>query len=138
MGSIRSGLYQRIIVILIALTVTTSIPTVITFAQNPIRIAQIVINYETEENIIISEDQFDFHLKPGECDGGTITLSNTARVGADTILAATVDPQTADFDFDIQKDHSLEAHSSIEVDFMGCLNPHAVIRPYRVDIDVLR
>lgn len=138
MGSLGSGIHQRLIITILTVLIAVSFPAIIAFAQNPIRIAEIILNYETEENITISQDQFDFHLRPGECDGDTVIISNTASVSANAILAATVDPQTADFDFQIQKDHSLEEHSAIEVDFIGCLNPHAVIRPYKVHINVLR
>ena len=116
----------------------SAFPAMVAISQNPVNVATIVIDVQTEENIFVSPLSFSFELKPGECMESEVDISNTADVGASITLNPIVTPDNSDFDFDIDEAHSLGENSIVSVPFVGCLNPSAVVRPYEVRIGVLR
>ncbi len=142
MGNLSDRLPKRLNtrVTVISLTLIAALsPVWIAVAQNPVEVARFVLNIQVEEPITIDKTSFDFNLKPGECDNDKLVISNTANVNHNPILDVKITPgQFEDFDFQMVTAWTVEAHSSIEVPFTGCLSPHSVVRDYRVDVEVLR
>lgn len=142
-NNLSQGLSQRLrshrVAVMGMVLAAALLPLTVVVAVNPTKIGRIIVDVFTEENIHISQTSFAFNLKPGECEEDSVEISNTANVSADVLLDINIIPGGFDdFDFQMAPNHDLDANSSVDVNLTGCLHPSAVIRDYRVDIDVLR
>ena len=142
MGNLSDRLPKRLNrrVTVISLTLIAALsPVWIAVAQNPVEVARFVLNIQVEEPITIDKESFSFSLKPGECDDDELVISNSANVTHNPQLDVVITPsQFDDFDFQMVTKWDVEAHGTVTVPFTGCLDPHAVVRDYRVDVGVLR
>ncbi len=138
-NGIPKGLNRRIVLILATMAVSMT-PIWIAVAQSPIVIDLFTIDAEVSEAIAIDKKAFTFRLKPGECEEDEVTISNSANVSLDPTLDPVITPNIDDGGFDLQMvtKHSVKGHDFKVVPFTVCLDPHAVIRDYHVDVSVLR
>ncbi len=143
MGSFNSGLPQRLnrrVVLIVALMAISMTPIWIAVAQSPIIVDLFTIDATVTEAITIDKKAFTFSLKPGECEADEVTISNSADVSHEPILAPVITPNTGSDEFDLQMvvKHTVKAKDFKVVSFTVCLDPHAIIRDYHVDVRVLR
>lgn len=143
MGRFDSGIPERLNrrILLIVMTMGFAMtPIWIAVAQSPIVIDLFTIDAEVSEAIAIDKKAFTFSLKPGECEADDVTITNSADVSHEPILSPVITPNTGANEFDLQMvvKHKVKAKDFKVVPFTVCLDPHAVIRDYHVDVSVLR
>jgi uncharacterized membrane protein len=136
---IPERLNRRIGIILLTMAVSMT-PIWIAIAQSPVIVDIFTIDVEVTEALSLNKTAFMFNMKPGECESDEVTISNSADVSLNAILAPIITPNNpqAGFDLQIIVAHSIQAHTSIDVPFTVCLDPRGIVQDYHVDVQLIR